>query len=170
MNKIFLILVFSFFINSLQAQVAIGKVTVDGSAILDFAQDIGGVILPFVRTLPTEAGATDGTILINGVDLAAVKVQVRINGSWQDISDASRDLTGLTLNTTTDIGNGVIIGSPTSSANGVLVLESNDKALVLPKVTNAETGVKSPIVGTMVYDLASKSLAIYDGVKWNFWK
>ena len=170
MNKIILIFVVSFFTIGLQAQVAIGKETVNGSAILDFEHNIGGVILPVVRTMPTGAGASDGTILINGVDLAAVKAQIRINGVWVDISDASRNLTGLSLNTTTDIGGGVIIGSPTSSANGVLVLESTDKALVLPKVTNAETGVKSPIVGTMVYDLSSKSVAIFDGEKWNFWK
>jgi hypothetical protein len=51
-----------------------------------------------------------------------------------------------------------------------LVLESTSKALVLPKVANAETEIKSPAVGTMVYDLYSKSLAIFDGAKWNFWK
>jgi hypothetical protein len=62
------------------------------------------------------------------------------------------------------------MGASTSSASGVLVLESTSKALVLPKVANAETGIKSPVVGTMVYDLYSKSLAIFDGAKWNFWK
>jgi hypothetical protein len=170
MRKIIFIVILAFVCNTLHSQVAIGKKSVDGFGILDFAQDIGGIILPVVRTLPSGSGATNGTILINAVDSSAVKAQIRVNGAWVDISDANRDLSGISLNTTANIERGVIIGSKTSSASGVLVLESTDKVLILPKSTNAETNIKSPIVGTMVYDLASKSVAIYDGIKWNFWK
>ena len=115
-------------------------------------------------------GQHNGTILINGVNLAAAKAQARVNGAWVDISDDSRNLSSLSLNTTAEQGTIAIMGAGTSSASGVLVLEATDKALVLPKVANAESEIKSPVVGTMVYDLYSKSLAIFDGAKWNFWK
>jgi len=52
---------------------------------------------------------------------------------------------------------------------GVLELRANDKALVLPKVENPHLNVKSPVPGMMVYDSNSKSLAIFDGLKWNYW-
>jgi hypothetical protein len=171
MKNIFILIVASLVSFATQAQVAIGKQSVDGAALLDFAPNTtNGIILPVVRTLPTGAGASDGTLLINGVNLAAAKAQARVNGAWVDISDESRNLSSLNLNTTAEQGTIAIMGASTSSASGVLVLESTSKALVLPKVANAETGIKSPAVGTMVYDLYSKSLAIFDGAKWNFWK
>ena len=76
----------------------------------------------------------------------------------------------MSLNTSAEQGTVAIMGASTSSASGVLVLEATNKALVLPKVANAETEIKSPVAGTMVYDKWSKSLAIFDGVKRNFWK
>jgi hypothetical protein len=171
MKNIFILIVASLVSYATQAQVAIGKQSVDGAAILDFAPNTtNGIILPVVRTLPTGAGASDGTILINGVNLAAAKAQARVNGAWIDISDDIRNLSSLSLNTTAEQGTIAIMGAGTSSASGVLVLEATDKALVLPKVANAESEIKSPVVGTMVYDLYSKSLAIFDGAKWNFWK
>jgi len=171
MKNIFILIVASLVSFATQAQVAIGKQSVDGAAILDFAPNTTkGIILPVVRTLPTGAGASDGTILINGVNLAAAKAQARVNGAWVDISDDIRNLSSLSLNTTAEQGTIAIMGAGTSSASGVLVLEATDKALVLPKVANAESEIKSPVVGTMVYDLYSKSLAIFDGAKWNFWK
>lgn len=170
--KNYLILSFVFLLGiSSQAQVAIGKETVDGAAILDFASGAtSGIILPVVTTLPTGSGATNGTILINAANSSEAKAQMRVNDTWVDISDSPRDISALTLNTTPDIGSGAIIGAQSSAASGVLVLEATDKALVLPKVANAVTDVKSPVAGSMVYDLSSKSVAIYDGVKWNFWK
>jgi hypothetical protein len=57
-----------------------------------------------------------------------------------------------------------------SNAKGVLVLESADKAMILPKITNPHTTVKNPYPGMMCYDLTSKSLAVFDGANWNYWK
>ncbi|MFM6943714.1 MAG: hypothetical protein ACKOXV_00320 [Bacteroidota bacterium] len=171
MKKILILFATSFLSYATQAQVAIGKQSVDGAAILDFAPNTtNGIILPVVRTLPTGAGASDGTLLINAVNLSAAKAQARVNGTWIDISDDVRNLSAINLNTTPEQGTIAIMGASTSSASGVLVLEATNKALVLPKISNAETEIKSPVAGTMVYDMWSKSLAIFDGVKWNFWK
>lgn len=171
MKNIFLLFITSWLSYTVEAQVAIGKQSVDGAAIVDFAPNTtNAIILPVVRTLPTGTGASDGTLLINGVNLSAAKAQARVNGAWIDLSDDTRDLSSLNLNTSTEQGTIAIIGATSSSASGVLVLEATNKALVLPKVSNAETQIKSPVAGTMVYDLWSKSLAIFDGVKWNFWK
>jgi hypothetical protein len=166
MKKI-IITIAVFIVGICQAQVAIGKSTVNGSGILDFASSsTKGILLPIVETLPTGAAATNGTILMDKNDL---KLKLRENGAWVDLSDAG-SISGITFNTSSDAGIGVIMGANTSSAEGVLVLEATDKALILPQVANPHTTVKSPRAGMMCYDTASDTLAIFDGLKWNYWK
>jgi hypothetical protein len=170
MKKLFLLILLSLGFNTV-AQVAIGKDTVDGSSILDFEVNLkGGIVLPRITEMPTETVAlTDGTILVNAVQLSNVKVQVRQNGTWVNLTD-DVSLPYLDVNTAPDlVNNGVIIGSNTSTATGVLVLESTDKALILPKVTDVNE-YRNAVIGTVFYDLATKSLAVYDGNKWVMWK
>ncbi|WP_148043492.1 hypothetical protein [Chryseobacterium sp. G0240] len=62
------------------------------------------------------------------------------------------------------------MGASTSSAPGVLVLESANKALILPKVAAPHLNVKNPYPGMICYDTASKSMAVFDGLKWSYWK
>jgi hypothetical protein len=169
MKKLFFLILLGSSFNSI-AQVAIGKNTIDGSGILDFEENLkGGIVLPRVTQMPTQAAAlTDGTILVNAVQLSNVKVQVRQNGAWVNLTDEV-SLPFLDVNITPDFLDGTIIGSNTSTANGVLVLESTDKALILPKVINVNE-LRNAVIGTMFYDMASKSLAVFDGSKWIFWK
>lgn len=94
---------------------------------------------------------------------------MRQNNLWVDLSDAG-SLTGIIPNTSFEQGGGVIIGAASSSAQGVLVLESANKALVLPKVNDPVANMKSPVAGTICYDTVSKTIAVFDGVTWNFWK
>jgi hypothetical protein len=152
------------------AQTSIGKTSIDGSGILDFALNLkGGIVLPRVTEMPTTAAAiTNGTLLVNAVDSNAITVQMRQNNAWVNVTDAL-SMPNLDLNTTADTGNGVVIGSSSTNADGVLVLESVNKALILPKVSNIND-YKNAIVGTMFYDLATKSLAVFDGNKWVLWK
>ena len=169
MKKLVLILLFVSSFRS-RAQIAIGKNTIDGSGIIDFGINLkGGIVLPRITQMPTQAEAlTNGTILVNAVDLNSVKVQVRQNGNWINLTD-NISLPYLDVNTAPDTGNGVVFGSNTSSASGVLVLESTNKALILPKVTNVND-YGNALIGTLFYDLATKSLAVYDGSKWILWK
>ena len=110
---------------------------------------------------PAGANGTNGT---NGISPT-----VGPNGNWF-------------IGTTDNIGNlapysgtvennkQTIIGARSTAVDGVLVLESADKALVLPKISNPHLNVKSPYAGMMCYDTIRQALAIFDGTVWNYWK
>ena len=51
---------------------------------------------------------------------------------------------------------------------GALVVKSNDKALILPQVTDA-TQLPQPQAGMICYDLASDSIAVFNSEVWSFW-
>lgn len=150
---------------SMSAQIAIGKPTVDGSGIMDFATGLNkGIILPAVNTTP--GTPTNGTFVLDKNDK---KIKMLENEIWVDLTK-SGNTNSLITNTGTETGQGVIVGSETSPASGILVLESSNHALILPKISNPEINVKSPYPGMMCYDTVSKSMAIFDGVAWNYWK
>jgi hypothetical protein len=151
------------------AQIAIGKETVDGSGILDFGTG-KGLILPWVES----AGTTDadGTLIFDTTDN---KVKARINGVWSDLSENSGVLnTSLTnaINShllKSESDENMIIGSTTPTANGVLVLESSDKALILPKMESPHLNMVNPEPGTIVYDTVSNLMCVFNGEEWTFW-
>lgn len=178
-----------FVVGIFNAQIAIGKETINGNnTILDFAgntatqaptdpvtTNIKGVILPAVDASPTYTAITpttnnpnNGTFLF---DRTLRMVRMFSNGVWLNMSDvAGADIPTALVNTSTEVSGGVIIGATTTSAIGVLVLESTNKAAVLPHVRNPHTSVTSPYPGMMCYDTQSNSVAVYDGARWNYWK
>ena len=102
------------------AQVGIHKDSVDGDGILDFNENAtGGIALPCLTSTPTGTAATNGTFYF---DYATKNVLVRENSVWKSLSLESGNSSTIYLNTSLDVGNGVIIGSNSSSATGVLVL------------------------------------------------
>lgn len=150
-------------------QIAIGKTNIDGNGLLDF--DTGkGLILPWVET----AGTTDadGTLIF---DTSDNKVKVKINGAWVDLSENSATLSPSKANKVnqhllkTENNNSIILGSTTPTANGVLVLESSDKALILPKMASPHLNMVDPEPGTIVYDTVSNLMCIFNGEEWTFW-
>ncbi|MGU3376527.1 hypothetical protein [Chryseobacterium sp. M5A1_1a] len=155
--------------NLSNAQVAIGKQTVDGaSTVLDFNNASGntkGLILPATSGLPTGA-VVNGTFVF---DVTDNKVKVYENNIWKPLSDAGSS-TAVIVNSSAELGKGVIIGAASSAADGVLILESPDKAMILPQIATPHINVKNPYPGMMCYDTASKTLAIFDGAVWNYWK
>lgn len=155
---------------AVSAQVAIGKETINGtSTLLDFedsASNFRGIILPAVDAAPTLGADNNGTFLF---DTSDNKVKMFENEIWVELSDEG-DSTAIPVNTSDETGDGVIIGSETTDADGVLVLESADKAMILPKIANPHTTVKSPYPGMMCYDTVSKTLAVFNGEVWNYWK
>lgn len=154
-------------------QVSIGKEDVDGtSTLLDFVEEgnIKGVILPAVanvdKAIATAKEDNNGTFLFDKKDKM---VKMYENGEWKALSViGSSDK--VMVNTSKEEGKGVIIGAETTQAEGVLVLESDNKAMVLPKIANPHTSVKSPYPGMICYDTVKKSVAVFDGVVWNYWK
>ena len=154
---------------SVGPQTAIKKKTADSSAVLDFAAGTTkGIILPAVETLP--ATPANGTFLF---DKVAKIVKMYQNGAWVNLSDVG-DIAGTVpvapYSGTVDNGKQTVIGSRSTTADGVLVLEAADKALVLPKISNPHLNVKSPYPGMMCYDTDRKALAVFDGLVWNYWK
>ncbi len=151
------------------AQVAIGKQAVDGnSTVLDFNNGSGntkGLILPATSGLPT-GSLVNGTFVF---DVSDNKVKMYENDVWKPLSDAGSS-GAVVVNNSAEVGKGVVIGASSSTADGVLVLESPDKAMILPQISVPHINVKSPYPGMMCYDTASKTLAIFDGSVWNYWK
>ena len=185
MRKIvyFICLLLSCVIN---AQVVIGnEVPIESSSILEFSVGKKGIILPKVDILDPEIIYASGTFLMDKNDK---RVKIFIEGNWLEISDEG-SLTEITsentgyplttavvINDSEEIGGGMVISDTSSEtyietvADGILVLESDDKALVLPHVADPHLNIPKPVAGTMCYDTVSNSLAIFDGVVWNYWK
>ncbi|KAA5535797.1 hypothetical protein [Paenimyroides baculatum] len=154
---------------SATAQTAIGKKTADGSSVLDFASGTTkGIILPAVETLP--ATPANGTFLFDKVSKILKMYQ---NGAWVNLSGVG-DIAGTVpiapYSGTVNNGKQTVIGSRATTVDGVLVLESANKALVLPKISNPHLNVKSPYPGMMCYDTNRKALAVFDGLVWNYWR
>ncbi|WP_228452030.1 hypothetical protein [Chryseobacterium sp. G0186] len=151
------------------AQVAIGKQVVDGaSTVLDFDNVSGntrGLILPATAGLPT-GSLVNGTLVF---DVTDNKVKVYENDVWKPLTDAGNS-TAVVVNSSADEGKGVIIGASSSTADGVLVLESSDKAMILPQIATPHINVKNPYPGMICYDRTSKALAVFDGAVWSYWK
>ncbi len=160
------------FSEGVKSQIAIGKtppVTITNSSVLlEFGTEAKGIILPSVTTA---SDAVNGTFVLN---TTTKSVRVKQNGAWTDLTKAGDATNYPFTNTgTTDANSGLagaIIGSANTTKPGVLVLESTTKALVLPKVNTPETNIKSAVAGTMVYDTATSTLALYDGASWSYWK
>lgn len=148
------------------AQVAVEKTSLDGSSILDFnAGTTKGIILPALTTLP--ASPPNGFLGFNKLDARVYAYQ---NNIYVPLTQGTGIITALITNPSAEIGNGVIIGAATSTASGVLVLESTSLALTLPKINQPHLNVKSPYPGMMCYDTATNTIAIFDGAYWNYWK
>ena len=177
MKKIIFTAFLSFTIININAQLAIGKSNSGNtSVILEFdtsAANKKGIVLSAVQNLnnvlsTTDPTANNGTFVFDKNDDT---VKMYEKNTWINLSDVGSDAK-ITPNTTaeTSANQGVIIGSATSSAKGVLVLEATNKAMVLPWIDKPHLNVKDPYPGMMCYDTASSSLAVFDGLVWNYWK
>lgn len=162
------------------------------SVLLEFAAGQNkGIILPYTRTLPAGTGLEGGTILLDASDATKAKVKYYAPGNtkadangWVDLSSGNEaniasptnQLAIQPLSTgpnavTEDSGSKAIIGASTSSAEGVLVLESTTQTIVLPIVEKTDD-VPDPAPGMMVYlnKAGAKRLAVYNGGGWTYWK
>lgn len=156
----------------------VGTATDKTSVLLEFANtNDKGIIVPYVRTLP--ANPEPGTFLLDISD--ATKARIKFysardaNEPWEDLSGKDADVTSQ-LNiqnpSTPEIPTAkAIIGNPESLADGALVLESNDKAMVLPIVDDVNN-IPSPSPGMLVYinKSGAKRLAVFNGNTWAFWQ
>ncbi len=164
--KNLLIALHTLFFVSISAQVAIEKSTLSStSSVLEFDNTQNkGIILPYV-TSESAVTALGGTLIFDTNDQ---KVKYHNTDGWVDLSINSGTASASPANLD-EVGGGVILGSNTSDAEGVLVLESTDKAIILPNVSNPHTNIANPEPGTVVYDSTSKTIAFYNGTQWSYW-
>ena len=142
-----------------------------------------GIILPYVRTLPTSGAArTEGTILLDATDPTNATVKFYNGGTrndgWHYLNANKTASIGTSYlaaqPTETQVTEGAnaktIIGATSSAADGVLVLESSDKAMVLPMV-NSVNEINQAAAGMMVYvnKAGAKRLAVFNGKHWVYW-
>ncbi|WDF46046.1 hypothetical protein PQ459_14190 [Chryseobacterium sp. KACC 21268] len=178
--------------NPVFAQVIIGNTigTVPSgqkeSVLLEFASGQNkGIILPYVRIVPSGSRLSEGTMVLDATDPQRAKIiyyngVIDMNSSdgWFDLSNGdTADLTSImgtqpSPAAVTEFSESkMIIGSNSSSSDGVLVLESQSKAMVLPMVTNTDD-IPDPAPGMLVYinKEGAKRLAVYNGNAWTYWK
>ncbi len=151
----------------------LGTTTTKTSVLLEFSKaEKRGIILPYVKSLPVNP--SEGTILLDASISTSAKIKY-YKGEWVDLTnDQDRypfDITTIlaqqpAVEERADAK--TIIGAATTSADGVLVLESTDKTMVLPTVVNIDD-IVNPSPGMMVYVSSTKVLALYNGAKWSFW-
>ena len=68
-------------------------------------------------------------------------MKVYENDAWKSLSDTGSS-SAIAANNSAETGKGVIMGEATSSADGVLVLESQNKAMILPQIATPHLNVK----------------------------
>lgn len=155
----------------LHAQLVIGKSEVSNNSILlEFGNEPMGIILPSVENAP---GATGGTFIFDTTDHSVKVLEERnagANDNWTNMTlNTEPGISHVFENTGSDLGEGVIIGAETTSKPGILVLESDSRAIVLPNVPNPHLNMPGVIAGTMVYDSAVSMIAVFDGTNWSYW-
>ena len=150
------------------AQMAIGKHQVEGSGIVDFgATGISGIVLPWVTTIPTGDALTPGLLIYNAIQ----KKVMYYNGTdWVDLSIHAGAVNLTEQDAIPEVAGGTVIGALSSPVKGVLVLETTDKALILPKTGSPHLNIVKPMAGTICYDTNKKMMCVYNGTEWSFWK
>ena len=160
------------------SQVAIGKASITNPSVsLEFGNVAGdantqrGILLPWVNSAAAVTGAVTGTLIYDASD-KKVKYYKDTNTTpiWFDLSVDTTGVvdTSLQASLNDQAEAKVSIGTPTSTP-GILVLEDNNKAMILPLV-DKYSSVVNPSPGMMVYDLSNDMLCVFNGTVWSFWK
>lgn len=173
-------------ITGANAQVIIGGVNGTAvnktSVLLEFeAGQNKGIIVPYVRTLPTGNALVGGSIVLDATNTTAARMKYynSVTSTWVDLSGVGvKSLSGnltnpdvITVQPTAvqapELANSrVIIGIvpnpiPANFPEGALVLNSDTKAMVLPIVGTVVEGgitkvnIPNPSPGMMVYVINS---------------
>lgn len=164
----------------MSAQVAISKTTTTANVSLEFGDNKAkGLVLPYVTTVTnTPANYTAISSPVNGtfiMDLSDKKVKVRVNNAWINLSNEAQTTnvipSGIQDNLTENTAAKVSIGTPkTPAVNGILVLEDDNKAMILPREASPHLSIKNPAPGMIAWDTVKKQLCVFNGTQWSFWK
>ena len=176
MKKIFSILIVLIFKSTLLAQIIFGDVVGTAmdktSVLMEFANSGNkGLILPYITD--KSAITVPGSIILDASAPTAAKVKYYTGTIWVDLSVQPSNVSpylGVQPVSKENTNAKVVIGSNTSTADGILVLESSTKAMVLPIVSSYQN-IINPAPGTMalINNGGIKTLAVYNGEQWSFW-
>ena len=176
MKKIIVLPIFIFLINTISAQVIfgdnVGAAANKTSVLMEFSNAGNrGIILPYVTD---KTGLTTaGSIILNATTPTAAKVEYYNGTTWVDLSVQTANVSsylGIQPTAKENANAKMIIGSATSSADGILVLESATKAMVLPIVSSYQDIINpAPGMMALVNNGGIKTLAVYNGNQWSFW-
>ncbi|MCY1660216.1 hypothetical protein [Chryseobacterium sp. SL1] len=165
--KTYIILILFVYNFAVKAQIGIEKVSVDGDGLMDFPTGTTkGILLPQVQNVTSMANISPGTFVFDGL---TAKTKYYNGISWIEMTGENGVSPTLITGVEKNVTKGLIVGMSDSQANGVLVFESDKKALILPKVINPVSNVKSPTAGMMCYDPITKLICFYNGTTWSFW-
>ncbi|WP_277110401.1 hypothetical protein [Chryseobacterium taklimakanense] len=166
-------------------QVAIGKSAVTNTSVsLEFGDYVAGqgkgIIVPWVTSAGSVTGAQQGTIVFDTAD--KIMKYRKADGTWLNLTkNETTTIAGQAYDTTGSVNTTLqaslterpvaktAVGAPTATP-GILVLEDANKAMVLPKVPSPHLNIVNPEPGMMVYDTATKQLAVFNGTVWSFWR
>ena len=154
------------------AQVSIDKTETRGtSTLLDFNDEqeasgsARGIILPIVDT--PSAQTVEGTLFLYA---QTDRVVYKSATATVNMTDAAQS--NYASPTIAENGRGAVIAdgqlSTIINVPGVLKLQSSTKAMILPHVTSTDK-IVNPEPGTMVFESATNSVAIFNGDQWYFW-
>lgn len=169
-------------------QVAIGKTSLSSDSVLlefydknsDGVNDnVKGIILPYITDtaqLNTASfkNSVDGGIFV--YDSKDHKVKVFSNNTWLDLSDdgsikiPNNAFSTQNTDSSDELDGGIIIGDYNNAPKGAFVLNSANKAMILPKIKDPHSIVKNPFPGMICYDTIRKALAVFNGSDWTYWK
>jgi len=167
--KNFYLLNFILIFNMFNAQVAIGKITLESaSSSLEFGSENRGLVLPWATSAASVADVVNGTLIF---DINDKKTKVYSGNAWKDLTIAINGAAetslqdGLAEQTNAKVAIGALSSTP-----GILVLEDSNKAMILPKVASPHLNIVAPTPGMIVYDTVKKMLLVFNGTVWTFWK
>ena len=152
---------FTLNVNAQDLKLAIGKTTVDGDALIDFNDVVGGMVIAPIEDVTTSPSSA-GTIAFDG---NTGSFRFFDGTSWSAVVPGGA--TGGVASGTDTYKN--IIGAITSSTTGVVIMGEDvgeTQALVLPKHDNGNLKFNNPVPGLMYYDTVLKSVMVYNGVSW----
>lgn len=155
----------------------VGTASNKTSVLLEFSQSQRkGIILPYLTDV-SEVN-TPGSIFLrvsNPTTAPIAKiVYYDYDRNFRDLTPEASGIAGKLKLGIQPIANErsnskVVIGNETSTANGILVLESTTKAMVLPRVPSYKD-IVNPAPGMMVLTgVGEKTIAFFNGSQWSFW-
>lgn len=167
---------------SLKSQVIIGdnagSLPTHDNAIMSFTSENMGIVLPIINAV-TETSTSNNVVRVPGtlyVSRADRQVKVYMGESPQNstglIALTPTLPSGVTLPSANSAaestaGAGVIVGAETTSERGILVLEDDEKTLVMPLIGTVtkppHKAIKSPYIGTIGF--AETENAVFPSTK-----